>query len=345
MVYSVAEADAYISCILGTMIGVIFLGMFLYLRAKNPEKNIILLHKKLYGKVIGSIINSIINGIVLLFLGIVLYHITSFLLSQYLPETQSLYISLLIILAILYTVTKGIVVMSKANQIFMFIKLALFVISAISLLQYHEIDNLYPFLENGLKNPMIGAILYALFTVSPIFLLTIIDKEKVQEQKGFSKTLIKTYLLSNVVVILIFFITTLVFGIEFISIYHYPEYMVLKKIKIFSSIGRIENILALQFLIDAFVFLSLGVYFCVHSTKAYFKKLDNNLITGIVCIILLILSNFVFKESQQMQQFINQYFLYILGFGFLGIMTLTFVTLFIKNITQKIQAISNKSNE
>lgn len=342
MVYSLAGADAYISCIVGTLIGFIVLGIFLYIKNKNPEKNIIYLNQKLYGKVIGTTINMLLNAIVLIFMAVVMYNITFFLVTQYLPETQSLYVSLLIVIAILYTVTKGIVVMSKANQIFMFMKIGLFVVAAISLLQYHEIDNLYPILTNGWKNPILGSLIYVIFTISPVFFLTIIDREKIEEEKGSTKKIIVFYFLANLVITLIFFITTLVFGIEFISIYRYPEYMVLKKIKLFSSIGRIENILALQFLMDSFVCLALGVYFCVHSAKTYFKKANTNIVATIICISILIISNFIFTEPQQVQAFLKQYFLSILGVGFLGIMILTFMILLTKNIIGKVKRISEK---
>lgn len=337
LTYQTAKIEAYLACLIGSVIGFVFFAIFLYLRKHSKEKNIILVTQSLFGKIMGTIINVLINSIVLLFVSISLYQITSFIITQYLSETPSIYISGLIMITVVYVVRKGIVVMSKSNQIFAFVRFILFSIAALSLLQYGESNNLLPFLEEGIKNPIIGGLVYAVYMISPIFLLTIVDKDKMQEEKGFEKKLIIGYLISNITTFCVFLITILTFGIDMISIVRYPEYIILKKVKLFASIERIENILALLFVLDNLALLSLGIYFFTHSVKMYARKWNTTAIIVSCAIGLVLVANYVWVQPNQVEYFVKQYLTYILGIGFLGIMTVIFFGVLLKNRQEKIQ--------
>ena len=70
--------------------------------------------------------------------------------------------------------------------------------------------------------------------------------------------LIRKYLLSTATIIMIGILIIAVLGPNLIQIYRYPEYMLLKKIKAFEFLEKIENVISITWILDIFMTLSIS---------------------------------------------------------------------------------------
>ena len=128
----------------------------------------------------------------------------------------------------------------------------------------------------------------------------------------------------------------------------------MQEFSIFSIIERVENILALQFILFNFLTLTIMVYFIYNYIKKIIKGLSSNLskrvlnknyleisITIGICLAIWIFTNYFYKSSLFLTYIIKNYYIYItLG----GVILPMFIILFfgiLKNMKNKKQNIAN----
>ena len=96
----------------------------------------------------------------------------------------------------------------------------------------------------------------------------------------------KFYLLSALMIIIAILCINGVFGEVLVNVFRFPEYMVLKQVKLFDFIEKIENILSIAWAFDLFITSA----FCVYSIKTLVPKKHNPIYTlviiGLVAIII-----------------------------------------------------------
>ena len=338
--------DTYIAAIIGTIIGLIPLLIFLFITKNSKGKDIIDLNVYLFGKPIGTILNTVLNLTVFFMCIIVFYNITQFINTEYMPDTNINYCRFIIILVVTYTATKNIATISRVSQILLIINIIFFILSFFGLMNAFDTSEILPILSDGIKPTLCSSIMYAIFTTFPIFLLTIIKSSEVKEEKGKTKSVILMYLFVNIIIITLIVITTLVLGGDVVKLYKYPEYTALKAFSLLNILERIENILALQFIFNVFVFLTLSLYFVTTSIKKLFKdnKKVNKIVPYILGVIIMIVVNIFFNNSFVADNFIKKYVLYIIGIGIIGIMFITFLGVLLKKISNKTKSKKNNQN-
>ncbi len=104
------------------------------------------------------------------------------------------------------------------------------------------------------------------------------------------------FIFSTITVILMCIYIIGVLGPNLIEIYRYPEYMVLKKIKIFNFIEKVENIISIAWLFD--LFMALGI--SGENIKECLPKKHRNITFFLILIILYfgaILSGIYYHEE------------------------------------------------
>jgi spore germination protein KB len=76
-----------------------------------------------------------------------------------------------------------------------------------------------------------------------------------------NKNNIPAYLLSSITLIVKMFLIIAIVGPVLASLYRFPEYVILKEIKILDFIEKIENIVALSWILDHFIYVSMSALF------------------------------------------------------------------------------------
>ena len=296
--------DAYLSIILGGIIGSIFI--YLFITIFNYEPSLTLKDKinKLFGKKIGFILNFILFIIIFSMGTSSIFNLTIFISSQFLPETPLLLIALVFSFLVIFINTKGIDVISKTSFILVIINLIFYLFAFIGLIPSFDISNIKPFLEHGLNRPLKGAIFVIGFNIIPIFLLLMIPKNIIVDKKKINKHIIIAYLLGIILMTSVLFLTLGVLGIYLSSIYQYPEYIVLKNINIFNFIDRIENIITSQWIFSLFINLTMIIYFLSNSIKTNNKS---KIIPTFLCLSILFISKKIFSNNTQFNNYTYKY--------------------------------------
>lgn len=311
-----AKVDAHLSTIIAFLLGFFIIKLFFIIFNYKGEYDILDKNKLLFGKTFGSIINYLINICYLLIGTILLYNISNFAISQFLAETPMIIFMILFGIILVYSVMLGIENIARSGIIFFMIIFFLTILSTSGIISHFKIDNIKPFLETGINPPIKGGISLLLTNITPIFLLLIVEKDKIDKTDKLKKEIIFFYFLAFLFLFLAIILTIGSLGIELSSIYQYPEYTVLKKVSLFDFIERIENFIYVKWIFSTFITLTLIIY----HIKSTIKKDNKIIIPSLILTTFIILSNIIFKN--------NTIFYYVI-YHFLPFICLTLLFLYL----------------
>lgn len=301
ILFHYAKQDGIISIILGSILGIIPLLVYLKIMNTNPELNIF---EKidLKFKKIGFIINLILVIGVSYFTAINYNNLIDFISSQYLSKTPQIVIALSFLPAIIYILNKGTTVIGRTVFILLILSTSLVTLTIIGLIWQIKIENILPILENGIKNPIICSLIYIAYNITPIFLLTVIPKNEILDKEKFNKRVIITYILANITILLIFFLTLSILGANLANLYQYPEYDVLKKVSLIGFIERTESAISLRWTFYVFTITIMGILFITKYIKHILKiknEKTNKKIISIISLIIVLWGKFIFQNSNK----------------------------------------------
>lgn len=308
----IAKTDAWLAPIIGSIIGFALLLIFLKIMNYKDEYNINDILKEKCSK-IGKIISILICIFIASFIMIYFYNLINFISSEYLYSTPKLFIAIIFIIPIIYTLLYEIHVISRSIMIFGYIAIFFFICASLSITFQSNPTNLLPFLEHGFKMPLFASLYHVCYIVSPLFLLTIIPKEKIRDNKKFNKKMIITYIISSITVCIIVYSVLASFGIELSLLYQYPVYNILKRISVLSIFDRVESIIAIMWILFIYTTCIIGFYYLKTSfyqiTELKENK-KNKVFILTLCILLLLFSVVIFPSNT----FVNDFLLNIYPF-------------------------------
>jgi len=303
---SLIRQDSWIIPLIGIVIGIVFTLLVIYIFNYKPNLNFTEKLITLFCKPIGSIL-VIIFCLFCFFMCILTYlNLNNFIHGQFLSKTPTLAIAIVCIVAIFYTLTKGINTIAKTGNILFYIAMILFFISFIGLLPFMQIENLKPFLNNKPTNYLESLNCFYAFNIVPILFLTILPKDRINNPK-LKKTLILSFILSAFTMFIVMFSTLASFGYELTTLYKYPEFHVLKNISLMGLEARIESILIIQCIFDFFMFVVLTIYFIANSIKSMTKFKNVNVLYAILCILLVLITNYFSQYNVYLDDFSLKY--------------------------------------
>lgn len=306
----IAGIDSYISVFIGGILGIIPLLLVLYIFSYDIDKPIYEKNKIIFGNFLGNIINFIISILYLVVAITILFNTSNFIVSQYLSDTPLLLIMIIFMLVILHAVNKGIECISRVSAIFVIITLFFFLFGICGTISEVKIDNLKPFLEFGLEKPIIGGFVNTLMSTAPIYTILIIPKKDICDNEKTAKYLIISYMIASITLFLISFVANAVLGKYLTGLYQFPGYIALKRISLFGFIDRIENFLSLQWILSAFVTLSMIIYYLIKNIK---KNGNSKILNILVGSIIIFLSYKSFRNNTAFNSYLYNYYPYILS--------------------------------
>ena len=307
-VIKIDNTNSYITLIISLIISIIPLLLILYISNYKQNLNIIEKIDTLFNKTNSKIINTI-NTIILLFISIILlYSISNFIIKEYLPNTNIIYVSIIYAILIYIINTKGIEVISRTSLFLPIISIIFIIITIIGLSSQIKITNFIPNFKE--YNPLNTALLNIFISTTYLYSILIIPKNNIIDKKNYNKTIIISYIISYLINIILSIYIIGVLGKYLINVYPYPEYIVLRKITLFTFIDRLENIISLQWIYSIFITLSLNIYYL----KNFIKKNDKSKkLSFISTLIFIIIFNILIKTNLLNNKFITNYYPYILS--------------------------------
>lgn len=331
----IAKQDSYLSVIIGFIIGFIPLLLYLYLINYKKDYNINDLIEHFFGKKIGKLINILLCLFLLYLSTIMFWNLTNLITSQYLSRTPAFAIGIMFIIPTIYLLSKGIGVIGKCSVIFFYMSMIFTILPIIGLQFQIQLENVMPFLEHGIRPAIDGGLQFTTNSVLILFLLLSIPKEMVQDDKKFNRRIIAMYCVTSLILFLQVFLVITVFGVRLATLYQYPEFHLLKRVSIIGFIQRIESTLAIQWIFDIFMANIFTLYFVSHYFTKTFKlkeKWKRNMLTTGISILILFVSNYIFKNNTIGSVFLKNMFPTILGIIFFGLpLIILIITRFKKN--------------
>ena len=236
--------DAYIAIILGTLLGIGIIYIISKIKISKPF-NIYLQEKSFINILIKVIfICYIIFGIFIL-----LIILATFLYSYFLPFTPSVISCLPFIFLAAFLSPKSTSKIVYVAQVLFIISLILIFLKTILLANEFDFGNLLPVLTTKPFNIFKASLIFTILSTAPFILL-------IDESIQFKQSL-KYYLISSLTIFIVVLTITAVLG-ELVNVYSYPEYSVLRKIRLFKFIENIENFISIGWFFDIFICLSLS---------------------------------------------------------------------------------------
>ncbi|MDD4036339.1 MAG: GerAB/ArcD/ProY family transporter [Bacilli bacterium] len=332
----IAHQDAWLSILIGAVIGLIPLFIYIYISKRYPNQNILEIITTLFGKIIGSVINFILLIIILYMSATIFICLILFIQTNLIIRTPNLVISIIFLIPISLAAIKGLEVFSRMGLILFVGAITIYTLGAIGLIPYLEIQNIKPTFEYGIYPIIKGALYYVSITVTPLFLILIIPQKNITDTKYYNRSILGWYLFVNIITFITLFWTLTVLGPKLVTLYNFPTYTILKKISFLDFIERVENNVVWNLLLDSIFILILSLYFIKEitiSTLGIKKKKWEILPIIISSLILLIISSFLIPNI------IEIHFILIKSFGlFLGIsIFLLTIIIFIRALFDKNQ--------
>lgn len=281
----IAGKDAYIGAILGFFLGISII--YLIYKLSKLEKNTYIF-KTIF------IIFIVINIFILLLF------LASFLYSYFLFFTPSIFTLLPFLILALYLNKKGNKTIYNVSFLLLFISLFIVISKNILLIKEYDITNITPFFTTSTSNILKVTLIYTLLSTSPIFIL-------INDNLEF-KSMFKFYTLANITNILILISMTFILG-NSICIYAFPEYTILRRIKILSFLENIENFMCINWFFDSFITLSI----LLNKLKSITSK-SSFIPTYIISIFILLIVSIHFASNYKNIMYIYNYFIYALLF-------------------------------
>lgn len=273
LIFKISGKDSWIAMIIGAIIST-FITYIINKNIFNHKNGYILKNTK--EKIYKIILSFFFLTIVFINLLVARIFATSFFLNK----TPGIFITIPFLALCLYNAKKGIKTISKAAEILIIFSLLLVIFNIFGITSEGTIENILPIFTIKKNKLILSTIYYIILTVIPQLLLFDIKVDK--------NVHLKSIIFVNVQLILIGFIVIFVLGPNFIKIYRFPEYVVLKKLEIFNFIENIHNIVGLIWFFNLYITSSVSLYNTL--------KILNEKVVYILSIIVIILIELLNKS-------------------------------------------------
>jgi spore germination protein KB len=254
------DKNTYLSIILGTILGL----FIIYIYSKISNYSNYNIHKYLNNTFIGKIFNIILLLFYIYILLITILTITTFINSFYLIKTPRIIIILSILLLSIYLSFKDNKTLINLSSLFFCFSIFIVILFTILLIPYSNINELLPIFNYNNINILKGSIIYALISTVPLIIINNYNTN--------IKITLKNYLVASIINLTIVIGTTLSLG-NLLNVYRFPEYAVLKQIRILDFIENIENISAFGWYAESFIVISLTIFNIKDTLSFKYNKL------------------------------------------------------------------------
>jgi len=328
IMFNISKGDIVTSSIFGFLVSFLYFGVIYYIVSKNEYKDIFELNEAMFGKVFGTAINYYLGFAYFAIASIILYNLSNFINIEYLNTSNLNYIKSLLLVPVIYASTKKLSSLIKMNQIFAFITFSIIIFSLLGIFGRFEIFNVEPLFTAGVKSITHSTLVYFSCIVVALSILPIVSIKTIIDKVNLKSNMLGAFIITNITQIVIIVFTLIALGIEFILIFRYPEYVSLKQFELFKIFERVENILALRYLFNAFCLLSFIYYYILRIFSVNRKKETGSYILSFV---LVVITALIFGYNSLFIDFIMKYLVWINMIGIFLPMMLIFIRMLYYN--------------
>ena len=301
-ILKLAKNDAWIACILGAILGLLIISL-IYKLKKNFE-----LGNNLDNSFRGKLVKLVLFLFASFCLHDVIISLTTMASSFFLTLTPPLLIGISVLLIVIYGNYKKISTFAKVAELLLPLSVIIFGTKFISCFFITDYNNFLPIFYGQKSGVLKAAVSFGVLSSAPYFLLLTIKGVDVSYKEHISG-----YLWGSLTIMFTISSITGVLGSSLSFLLRYPEYIILKKIKIFNFIENIENILTFTWLFDLTILGLMSGYNIKKILKTTFKKKGVFTSTYLLWLIaILVVGVFVFNEHYTLTLSLYKYDVFIL---------------------------------
>lgn len=237
-----AGPDVWLSLLIGTAVGFLFIWIYAKLGELNPDKTFIEIITLHFGKWAGGFVAIFFIFTALVFADQVIWYIgdfirTSFVLTMPVSVLHAFFIAVLI-----FALWCGVEAMYRATELLFVFLFTLHMAVTLMLIQNFKPENLLPVMEKGLTPVLKGTVPFLSNCVLPLVFLNMVYPVCFENVKEAKKALFKGYLLGAFSNFITITTCVLVMGTNLISNIRFPMFFTNKEINIAVIFSRIEAI-------------------------------------------------------------------------------------------------------
>ncbi len=238
--------DSWISLILGTLLGIIILFVYKYIKEYFSNHNIKDILSKTF---LGKIYLLIFLLFYIYLMSIILILLPMFVKSFYLLYTPKFLIIVPFLFIAVYISFKDKKVLESLSNLLFVLCVSSVILYSLLLLKYVDSTNLYPIFSSNTISILKSAFIYGTITSIPQIITINFHGNTFKDE-------LKEYIFASLINLLMIILIILTLGEPLIKIYSFPEYAVFKQIKILNFIENIENISTFIWYFDMFMMLA-----------------------------------------------------------------------------------------
>lgn len=268
-----AKNNAWISSIVGLIIGLLFILLYVKISTVYPDKTFVEINRIVFGRWIGNLSSILFLFPIFVMTAGNLREIGDFFTTQVMIETPIHAIHLLILVAAIYVIRRGLEVMARTCEIFFPWTGASLIILILFLIPEMEIKNLDPNFAKGI-GPILGAVYPYLclpFNQLVVFLMILPYVNNVSKGR-------KGYFIGGIIgglgIIVITVMCLAVLGVDFTGRNLYPTYVLGKMISIGDFFERIEILVAISWVFSIFFKLIVNMFVLLFGISQILKMND-----------------------------------------------------------------------
>lgn len=231
-----AGQSAWIATLLGSISGLYVLYAVLQLQAMFPEQRITIISTQVLGKIPGTILNILFCWSIFIYLSGLLYEIIILLTIIY-PAIPNTVLVFIIVLTCAYCLYKGLNIMGRLGELFVWICLIFIVLGIIVALPLMDLAKLKPMVEAW--RPLVAGTVYCADWPFDIVVIWGLFLPMVSSIKENTKKIFGWYLISAIVLIVLTFQTVSILGPDLIKTDRFPLYAIYRLVG-FGEFRRLE---------------------------------------------------------------------------------------------------------
>lgn len=328
-----AKSNAWISSIVGLILGLLFILLFVRISAVYPEKTFVEINRMIFGRWIGNFLSILFLFSIFIMASGNLREIGDFFTTQVMVETPIHAIHLLILVAAIYVIRKGLEVIARTCEIFFPWTGASLLILIIFLIPEMKFANLDPNFAKGVGPIIAPAILYLNIPFNEVVVFLMIlpfVNNASKARKGYFIGVI----IGGLVVTIITVMCLGVLGADFTARNLYPTYVLGKMISIGDFLQRIEVLVAISWVFSIFFKFIVNFFVLVLGFKQILNMNDYKPLTFPLGFLLMVYSMVNYPNIVYFQESILNWPPFAMTFFFL-LPLMVYITAIIKTKMNK----------
>lgn len=290
-----AKQDGWISLLLATAIGTLFMILTVTLIHRHDRQTIVEISYSLLGKPIGFLIGMMYAWFYLHLAAILLREMGDMVKSTILNITPLFVIILMIAILVFWATYHGLEVIARSTELFFPIGLIGFLLSNLLVIPLMKSENILPVMAEGVTPIIKGAFPVIGFTFAEmsIFFMVI---PFVNNHKKLLKLTISSGIVAGLSLTVMVVTTILVLGVNAAGVSIFAPLTVVRLIDLGDFLTRVETIMSITYFFTIIVKMSLSFYAGVLATAQTFHLSDYRAILTPLIIIVVSLS-IIISES------------------------------------------------